>query len=250
MAEILEAAGKVPLPPYIVREANDKDKLRYQTVYAQYDGSVAAPTAGLHFTDTVIKKLEQKHISHANVTLHVGAGTFKPISEENVAHHIMHHEQIHLKRVDLECLINAGERVIAVGTTSLRSLESFYWQGVKVHCGVKITLPFILDQWEPYDGSLPQDLPASAAWKALLGLMDQLGIDEIRGETRLFIVPGYRIRTTQILITNFHQPRSTLLLLVASFAGATWRKAYAYALNNNFRFLSYGDACLFYLCNT
>lgn len=247
MAEILEAAGKVPLPPYIDREATEVDNIRYQTVYAQHDGSVAAPTAGLHFTHSIIEALHQKNISNANVTLHVGAGTFKPVSEENVSNHIMHNEQIHLRRVDLERLIEAGERVIAVGTTSLRTLESFYWQGVKLHSGQDLSMPFLLKQWEPYDGSLPQDIAAIDAWKALMKYMDHEGLDELRGETRLFIVPGYRIRTTQLLITNFHQPRSTLLLLVAAFAGEVWREAYDFALKNNFRFLSYGDACLFYL---
>lgn len=245
MAEVLEAAGKVPLPPYISREATEKDNRTYQTVYAVHDGSVAAPTAGLHFTPGVIRSLDRKNIRHANVTLHVGAGTFKPVTEQDLHRHIMHNEQIHLRRKELDLLIDADDKVVVVGTTSLRTLESFYWMGVQLAMGRAVQLPFILNQWDPYEGGLQQDVPASAAWQALRAYMDEHLLDEVTGETRLFIVPGYRIRTAATLITNFHQPRSTLLLLVSAFVGEDWHKAYDYALAMGFRFLSYGDACVF-----
>ena len=246
LAEVLEAAGKVPLPPYIPREATERDNITYQTVYAQHDGSVAAPTAGLHFTDRVIGSLEEKSIRHANVTLHVGAGTFKPVSEADLRRHVMHTEQIHLRREDLNQLMEAATSVVAVGTTSLRTLESFYWMGVKILSGQDVSMPFALNQWDCYEAGWPQDIPASAAWRALRDYMEQHNRDEVSGETRLFILPGYKVRTADILITNFHQPRSTLLLLVSAFTGNDWRKAYDHALATDYRFLSYGDACLFF----
>ncbi len=245
LAEVLEIAGKVPLPPYIMREATLEDTVRYQTVYAQHDGSVAAPTAGLHFSANVIESLTEKNIRHANVTLHVGAGTFIPVTASDIRDHKMHTEQIHLQKGDLDCLIAAEDNIVAVGTTSLRTLESFYWLGVKLHYAKESANRFSIEQWDPYDGSLPQDIPLHQAWSALAEHMKQIGLDEIIGETRLLIMPGYKIRTAKMLITNFHQPRSTLLLLVSAFVGDAWKDAYDYALKNNYRFLSYGDACLF-----
>jgi S-adenosylmethionine:tRNA ribosyltransferase-isomerase len=244
-ATVLDAVGKVPLPPYISREAEQSDGIRYQTVYAQNKGSVAAPTAGLHFTEEVILSLKTKDISHANLTLHVGAGTFKPVTSPMVSAHEMHTEQFVVERSVIQKLAQAGSDVIAVGTTSLRTLESLYWAGVKILCR-KPTLITRLEQWEAYDANLRQDVPAKESWAALLDHLDAQNLAVFAGETRLMITPSYRIRTTDILITNFHQPRSTLLLLVAAFAGDDWRKAYAYALKNGFRFLSYGDACLFF----
>jgi S-adenosylmethionine:tRNA ribosyltransferase-isomerase len=248
-AEILEAAGKVPLPPYISREANENDNVRYQTVYAKNNGSVAAPTAGLHFSEKVIESLDKKGIRHANVTLHVGAGTFKPVTAEKIENHKMHTEQITLHKSDLEKIFNAEGRITVVGTTSLRTLESFYWLGVKLICNKDICLPLNIDQWDPYSLNLPQNISAMQSWQRLLNYMVVNNLEEISGETSLIIIPSYKIRTANILLTNFHQPRSTLLLLVAAFSGDYWRKAYDFALKNDFRFLSYGDACLFYLCN-
>lgn len=245
-SDVLEMAGRVPLPPYISREAGAEDNLRYQTVYARNDGSVAAPTAGLHFSDDLIKTLEKKGIQHVNLTLHVGAGTFKPVTTERVADHRMHAEQIILKKEELHKLATHEGPLLAVGTTSLRSLESFYWQGVKLLSGQPVTLPFELEQWECYDAGWLQNTGRREAFDALYDYSCVNRLEEIYGETRLMIIPSYRVRTADILLTNFHQPASTLLLLVAAFAGEQWREAYAFALDHGFRFLSYGDACLFF----
>jgi S-adenosylmethionine:tRNA ribosyltransferase-isomerase len=245
-SEVLELAGKVPLPPYISREADENDSTRYQTIYARSDGSVAAPTAGLHFSEGLLKKLNACGIKQEYVTLHVGAGTFKPLSTEQLGEHQMHREMITVKRVTILALINKQQQIFAVGTTSLRTLESLYWFGAKL-IKTKSQVGLEVKQWDPYGPLNENPVTASEAMQAILKHMDESGITTISGFTSLMIVPGYKFRICQGLITNFHQPQSTLLLLVAAFIGPDWRKVYDYALTHNFRFLSYGDACLFYL---
>lgn len=245
-AQILDIFGKAPLPPYIKRASGASDRICYQTVYAANEGSVAAPTAGLHFTPGLMKNLEDQGIRHTNLTLHVGEGTFKPVSTPLVNDHSMHSERISISRETLEEIAGHIDALVSVGTTSLRTLESLYWVGVRSMLTGNSVQDFVLGQWEPYQKNLPQDIPPAEAFKALLSGMEKEQIEVLRGETSLIIVPVYRVRTSGALITNFHQPRSTLLLLVAAFAGPIWREAYNYALDNNFRFLSYGDACLFF----
>lgn len=241
---VLEQLGKVPLPPYIKRQAAEADSARYQTVYAQHKGSVAAPTAGLHFTDRVLSDLDASGIKRMEVTLHVGAGTFAPVKSETMAGHIMHQERISVMRTFFEDLENQpNARLVAVGTTSLRTLETLYWCGVKVaqDPGAHLSQTLV-NQWEPYE------LNAHISWKeafaALHNYMKRNGLDAIEGQTQLLIAPGYSIKTASGLITNFHQPNSTLLLLVSACIGDDWRKVYDFALQNNYRFLSYGDSSL------
>ncbi|MFO8065968.1 MAG: S-adenosylmethionine:tRNA ribosyltransferase-isomerase [Bacteroidales bacterium] len=246
-AEMLELFGKTPLPPYIERKAVEQDKSRYQTIFADKNGSVAAPTAGLHFSDKVLENLNKKKISRANLTLHVGAGTFKPVSAKVIKDHSMHAEQIVVEKKALEQLkYYCNKNIISVGTTSLRTLETLYWWGVKIHNGL---YPedhyFNLDQWFPYENNLKL-ISTKLAIDELLSYMERSKLEFIRGETELIIVPGYHFKLVDILITNFHQPGSTLLLLVAAFFGERWKEAYQYALDNEFRFLSYGDSCLFF----
>lgn len=245
-ARVLEAAGKIPLPPYIKREATIDDSTDYQTVYARQDGSVAAPTAGLHFTNEVMNSLTSKGISTSRVILHVGAGTFKPVSTDKLESHTMHAEQIVIEKGTVKQLINGLERPrILVGTTTVRTIESLYWYGVKLLTEGEGTR-FYIDQWMPYDTRYSASVPVRDALNAVLSEMNRCGMDVLSGETSIIIAPGYLYRMTDALITNFHQPRSTLLLLVSAFVGDYWRTAYEYALGNNFRFLSYGDACLFF----
>lgn len=249
-AEILHYAGVVPLPPYLNRDAEETDKATYQTIYARHDGSVAAPTAGLHFTEALFDKLDKKNIQRRFVTLHVGAGTFKPVKADTMEQHEMHAEFIDVTKQLIEDL-TAGldNTVIAVGTTSLRTIESLYWMGVKLQQALKtkpaaaITADEIsIHQWEAYD--LPQDIPAKEALQHLLLWMDAQNKTRIITKTQIIIAPEYTLRIAGGLITNFHQPQSTLLLLVAAIAGDNWKKIYNYALDNNFRFLSYGDGSL------
>lgn len=240
-AEILHAAGAVPLPPYIKRKAEAADAERYQTVFAQHKGSVAAPTAALHFTNDVFKNLEAKNIQPTYLTLHVGAGTFKPVKAETIAGHPMHAEHFSVNRDFLQRLCNA-ETIVAVGTTSLRTLESLHWLGVKLlqHGDLK---KFELDQWEAY--SLMQDaISYGESLQALLQHLQNSNQQELHCRTSLLIQPGYHFKSAHALITNFHQPRSTLLLLVAAFIGEDWKPIYAHALQNDYRFLSYGDSSL------
>ncbi len=241
-AEVLEAAGKVPLPPYIEREVEEEDVNRYQTIYARQDGSVAAPTAGLHFTDEVLNNLREKNILIDHVTLHVSAGTFKPVSHDDIRDHEMHTEQIIISRGLITSLLSNKESLTAVGTTSMRTLESLYWFGNVL--GNDPEASFDVKQWQPYEDG-PQ-VSSQEALKNVLQHMDQKGISEISGTTSLIIVPSYQFRIVDILLTNFHMPKSTLLLLVAAFVGETWRDAYTYAMKHDFRFLSYGDSCLFF----
>jgi S-adenosylmethionine:tRNA ribosyltransferase-isomerase len=245
-ADVLDMAGKTPLPPYIGRKAEENDKERYQTIFAQHSGSVAAPTAGLHFTDRVMQSLAQKEIEPAYLTLHVGAGTFKPVSSSTMEGHEMHFEQIAFSMGTLQQLMQYSyKNVICVGTTSMRSLESLYWLGMKIASGYKIPQTgFSITQWEPYAYSENQHLPVDQAIALVIEYMNKACLESIHGETSLIIVPGYKVKIANYLITNFHQPKSTLLLLVAAFCGSGWRNIYEFALNNDFRFLSYGDSCL------
>lgn len=245
-SEILEVFGKVPLPPYLNREATSDDRERYQTIYAMHNGSVAAPTAGLHFTQKMLDELQQNHCSHDYVTLHVGAGTFKPVTVENALEHRMHEEQIIVKRDTLLRLIqNLQNNVTAVGTTSMRTLESLYWLGLQIlnNEGFSSSALFSIDQWEPYQQEC--NVPAIEALTVIYDYMRRNSLSEISGYTRIMIIPGYKFRICKSLITNFHQPQSTLLLLVAAFIGDIWKGAYNHALANDYRFLSYGDSCLF-----
>ncbi len=243
-ADILESSGLTPLPPYLHREAEETDKTRYQTVYARLNGSVAAPTAGLHFTKSILQQLEEKGIDKDKLILHVGAGTFKPVSSETIGDHVMHNEQIRVSLTTLKHLLAARQKfVIPVGTTSVRSLESLYWMGLRLHLGLKN--PFSVLQWDPYRLETPDGFSPQQALETLIAYLEQEKLSELKGETRLMIVPGYPFRFVRGLITNFHQPKSTLLLLVSALIGNRWKKAYDFALKHHFRFLSYGDSCLF-----
>ena len=243
-AEVIESAGVIPLPPYLGREAEESDATRYQTVYAHYEGSVAAPTAGLHFTDKVIDALHNKRIDTEYLTLHVGAGTFKPVSSEHIGDHEMHVEKIHVTADNLKHIIAHRDMArVAVGTTSVRTLESLYWFGVKLKHHPEIDAMHI-SQWDPY--TLDDcGMDYVEAYGNILAWMERRGEDDLHGETQLMIAPGYRYRTITGIVTNFHQPKSTLLLLVSAFIGERWKVAYRYALDHGFRFLSYGDSCLF-----
>lgn len=245
-AEILHEAGSIPLPPYIKRKAENTDIERYQTVYANYSGSVAAPTAGLHFTGKILDRLSEKNIEKEFVTLHVGAGTFKPVKSEIMNDHEMHAEFIEIKRSLLEKLNSTTNgKTISVGTTSLRTLESIYWLGHKIFFNRNITPEELyIDQWYPY--AKHADISLNESLDSLIKWMDEHAVNTLITKTSLLIAPGYKFRIVSVLITNFHQPRSTLLLLVAAFIGEKWKEVYNYALSNNFRFLSYGDACLFF----
>jgi S-adenosylmethionine:tRNA ribosyltransferase-isomerase len=248
-AALLDQSGLVPLPPYIHREADTTDKDRYQTIYARLKGSVAAPTAGLHFTNSVFESLAQKNITTAYVTLHVGAGTFKPVSAATLGEHEMHSEQISISTQVLKQLLSMSDEVnqrtiIPVGTTSMRTIESFYWLGVRQLKGKLNNENPTVQQWDPYDPALDTGVTFHDSMKALLDYLEKSGSNLLIASTQLIIAPGYRYRVANGLITNFHQPRSTLLLLVSALIGEDWKKVYSYALENNFRFLSYGDSCL------
>jgi S-adenosylmethionine:tRNA ribosyltransferase-isomerase len=247
-AEILDQSGLVPLPPYIHREADSEDKERYQTIYARLKGSVAAPTAGLHFTEQVFASLASKNISATFVTLHVGAGTFKPVSASTLGEHEMHAEQISITKNLLEKLVTKdnqdNRKVFPVGTTSMRTIESFYWLGVRKIKGKFDKANPAVHQWDPYDSEFNTGISMRESMDALLEYITGTGADQLVASTQLIIAPGYQYKVASGLITNFHQPRSTLLLLVSALIGNDWRKVYDYALNNDFRFLSYGDSCL------
>ena len=241
--EIIEQNGLTPLPPYLNREAEESDKDRYQTVYANYNGSVAAPTAGLHFTQSIIEQIKQKGIQTAKLTLHVGAGTFKPVSAEIIADHEMHTERVIVsKETLLKIKNNLHKNIIPVGTTSMRTLESLFWMALKLKKG---DASFSVEQWDPYNLEVPTEFSSLIAINILIKFIEEHEIESISGETRLMIAPGYKFRFATALITNFHQPKSTLLLLVSALIGEKWKEAYDFALANDFRFLSYGDSCLF-----
>jgi len=238
-SEIIDHIGKTPIPPYLNRESETIDKTRYQTVYSKLKGSVAAPTAGLHFTNRVIDRLEKKNIRIEEVTLHVGAGTFIPVKEETVSQHEMHTEHFMIDKTTLINLLNAHQ-ITVVGTTSVRTLESIYWLGVKfIETG---TLDLKINQWEVY--RLPKNITRKEAIGVLINYMHNNHLEALHASTQIMIVPGYTFKMTDVLITNFHQPKSTLLLLIAAFIGDDWKRVYDYALENNFRFLSYGDSSI------
>jgi S-adenosylmethionine:tRNA ribosyltransferase-isomerase len=249
-AEVLELTGDMPLPPYIKRKAALSDKERYQTIYAKHDGSVAAPTAGLHFTENIFTALAEKHIVKTYVTLHVGAGTFKPVKAALMQGHEMHAEWIDVNMDTIQQLVdNSINTIIAVGTTSLRTIESLYWMGVKtlLFTGIKMDdLP--IQQWDVYEAPLSSsNFSAATALTALINWMKENDLQRIITTTQILISPGYQYRVVKAIITNFHQPQSTLLLLVAAAVGNDWKKIYSFALENDFRFLSYGDGSLLYV---
>lgn len=248
-AEVINHAGETPLPPYIKRKANHQDTERYQTIYALQAGSVAAPTAGLHFTPGIFSSLKKKNIKTDFVTLHVGAGTFKPIKASLLGEHEMHAEFMEITIIMLKnILLNADENIVAVGTTSLRTLESIYWMGVKALLQPEGDEEYLeIKQWEVYEPALEQqNADSKLALQSLIHWLKKNNTQKLLIKTQIMIAPGYRFRMVKALVTNFHQPNSTLLALVAAAAGDNWKKIYEYALNNNFRFLSYGDGCLIY----
>jgi S-adenosylmethionine:tRNA ribosyltransferase-isomerase len=242
-SEIIEINGLTPIPPYLNRESEELDKSRYQTIYSKHKGSVAAPTAGLHFTEKVFSKLKKKNINISEISLHVGAGTFKPVKTDSVSDHEMHTEHFIVnKDVIMNLLENTG-KIIAVGTTSVRTLESVYWLGVKVLKNNKLQSKDLhLNQWEVYH--LQAKIEAYEALRALYNYLELNDLDYIEATTQIMIVPGYKFKIVNVLITNFHQPQSTLLLLIAAFIGEKWKEVYNFAIENNFRFLSYGDSSL------
>lgn len=244
-AEVLEAAGEIPLPPYLHREAEESDRERYQTVFAKHEGSVAAPTAGLHFTNELITNLKERGITFEEVTLHVGAGTFRPVSSETIGEHEMHSETIVVKKSCIEKLIrNCGKTIIPVGTTSMRTIESLYWIGLMLMEEGLEEHNLHLNQWFPYKER--ETLPsAEESLSTILEYLNKYELSELHATTALMIAPTCKINIAKALITNFHQPKSTLLLLVSALIGDKWKEAYQYALDNDFRFLSYGDSCLF-----
>ena len=246
-AAIIEAAGDTPLPPYIKRSTNAADSSRYQTIFAQQEGSVAAPTAGLHFTEEIFKNFATKNINKTFVTLHVGAGTFKPVKAATMQEHEMHAEYINVDESTIMQLKKNIGQIAAVGTTSLRTIETLYWLGVKtfLNSGEK---KLFLKQWDVYETPLASsNISATDALNSLLAWMQQNNLKNIFTQTQLLIAPGYRFRMANMLVTNFHQPQSTLLLLVAAAIGNDWKRVYDYALQNDFRFLSYGDGNLIYI---
>lgn len=244
-AEVIEAAGVIPLPPYLNRQAEASDATRYQTVYAHHDGSVAAPTAGLHFTPEVFDNLKSKGIQTEYITLHVGAGTFKPVSTDTIGEHEMHVEPVHVTADNLRHIIaHQGKPLIAVGTTSVRTLESLYWFGVQLQSNPDLDHMHV-NQWDPYTVSQGSALRMDESYSNILAWLERHDTDRLDGETQLMIAPGYQYRVINGLVTNFHQPKSTLLLLVSALIGNRWKECYRYALDHGFRFLSYGDSCLF-----
>ena len=257
-ATIIDMMGELPIPPYLNRETQDSDKTTYQTVYSKIKGSVAAPTAGLHFTPEVLADLDAHGIEREELTLHVGAGTFKPVKSEEMEGHEMHTEYISVRRETITKLLNHNCQAIAVGTTSVRTLESLYYIGLKILANPDLTEDQLhVSQWEPYhNGDCPfcekrselqRDCPQCDTQRSLQALadwMDSRGLEVLHASTQIIICPGYDYKIVRMLVTNFHQPQSTLLLLVSAFVGGDWRKIYDYALSHDFRFLSYGDSSL------
>ncbi len=242
-AEILEAVGELPIPPYLNRKTEEGDKTTYQTVYSKIKGSVAAPTAGLHFTNDVLQSIDAHGVEREELTLHVGAGTFKPVKSEEIEGHSMHTEYISVRRQTLQKLIAHGGAAIAVGTTSVRTLESLYYMGCKLAQNPDLSEQQLhVNQWEPYETH-----PTLTAVEALQNVLDYLvrnDLGVLHSSTQIIIAPGYEYKIVKILVTNFHQPQSTLLLLVSAFVKGDWRKIYDYALSHDFRFLSYGDSSI------
>ncbi len=242
-ADVLEAVGELPIPPYLNRDTQESDKETYQTVYSKIKGSVAAPTAGLHFTERVLKALDEKGIDREELTLHVGAGTFKPVKSEEIEGHEMHTEYISVNKRTIEKLIAHGGKTIAVGTTSVRTLESLYYIGVLIHLNPEANQEELhVKQWMPYEPH-----PALTPVESLQGILDYLNkhhMEALHTSTQIIIAPGYEYKIVKKIVTNFHQPQSTLLLLVSAFVKGDWKKIYDYALSHEFRFLSYGDSSL------
>ena len=242
-AELLDAGGILPIPPYLHRETSESDLQTYQTVYSKIKGSVAAPTAGLHFTPEVLSDLDAKGFNREEVTLHVGAGTFKPVKSETIRDHEMHTEFISVRRSTIERVIANLGKIIAVGTTSVRTLESLYYMGVTLTQHPEATADdLIVNQWMPYKtdfGITPEE-----ALNAILSYLDRNSTDTLVTATQILIAPGYKFKIVRGIITNFHQPKSTLLLLISAFVNGNWHSIYDYALENDFRFLSYGDSSL------
>ena len=245
-SDVLEAVGVLPIPPYLHRETEAQDLQTYQTVYSKVKGSVAAPTAGLHFTPAVLAELDARGIEREEVTLHVGAGTFRPVKSDTIGGHAMHTEHFAVTRRTVDRLLAKPEHVIAVGTTSVRTLESLYYIGCALARGgadESADGAFNVGQWEPYDADAPT-LTAEEALRAILSYLDRRGMDRLWAATQIIIAPGYQFKIVRGMVTNFHQPQSTLLLLVSAFVGGDWRTIYDYALAHDFRFLSYGDSSL------
>ncbi len=243
-SQIIDVAGNIPIPPYLNRNSEDIDKVRYQTVYSHYQGSVAAPTAGLHFTERVMGDLKKCNIQSDAVTLHVGAGTFQPVKTDNAAEHEMHTEHFIVKRTTIEKIVQYLGNITITGTTTVRTVESLFCLGAQIFENKDVDAEeFHVSQWEAYE--YKDKYNVREILENLLSWMTAKGLEYIRCATQIMIVPGFRFRITDRLITNFHQPKSTLLLLLSAFIGDEWRKVYGYALENNFRFLSYGDSCLF-----
>lgn len=240
-SRVLEICGSVPIPPYLNRETEDVDLERYQTLYAKYRGSVAAPTAGLHFTERVLNSIKERNIEIDNVCLHVGAGTFLPVKSSLVSEHTMHREPFVVTCDFLQKLLSRKGKLIAVGTTSVRTLESLYYAGVKCLEG---GFPADVSQWDPYERDYTWSFEESI--QSLIGYMDKHSMESIQLGTSIIIVPGYEFKVVDILVTNFHQPQSTLLLLISAFVKGDWKKIYDFALERDFRFLSYGDSSLLF----
>ena len=251
-AEVIDAIGELPIPPYLNRATQESDKTTYQTVYSKIKGSVAAPTAGLHFTQRVLQDVDARGIEREEVTLHVGAGTFKPVKSATIGEHPMHTEYIAVRRHTIERLIAHGGNAIAIGTTSVRTLESLYYMGLKVLANPDVAEEELhVSQWEPYESEKlkvkSEEWAAASAMdalQALLAWMDRHGLTVLRSSTQIIIAPGYDYKIVKMLVTNFHQPQSTLLLLVSAFVHGDWHRIYDYALAHDFRFLSYGDSSL------
>lgn len=240
-SRVLEVSGSVPIPPYLNRDTEQIDLERYQTLYARFRGSVAAPTAGLHFTENVLEAIRNRNIETETVCLHVGAGTFLPVKSSLVSEHNMHREPFVVTRTLLNKLISKNGSLIAVGTTSVRTLESLYYVGVKC---LEDGAPSDVNQWDPYIREYPYSL--TEALEAIVRYLDENSLEELKVGTRIIIVPGYKFRVVDVLVTNFHQPQSTLLLLISAFVDGDWKNIYNYALDNGFRFLSYGDSSVLF----
>lgn len=240
-SKVLEVSGSVPIPPYLNRDTEQIDLERYQTLYARFRGSVAAPTAGLHFTESVLESIRNRSIETETVCLHVGAGTFLPVKSSLVSEHNMHREPFVVTRALLNKLISKKGSLIAVGTTSVRTLESLYYVGVKC---LEDGVPSDVCQWDPYTREYPYSLTESL--EAIVRYLDENSLEELKIGTRIIIVPGYKFKVVDVLVTNFHQPQSTLLLLISAFIDGDWKRIYNYALDNDFRFLSYGDSSVLF----
>ena len=242
-SELIEHIGQLPIPPYLNRETEETDEETYQTVYAKIDGSVAAPTAGLHFTDRVLESLAEKNITTKEVTLHVGAGTFQPVKSETIEGHTMHHEQVIIPKSIIEGFIQKPENIITVGTTSVRSTESLYWLGLQLENKTFTPNYPEVKQWDPYENEAK--ISTQKSLQNIVDYLDQHNLNAIQFSTQVIILPGYDFKVISGMFTNFHQPQSTLLLLISAFLGDDWKEVYEYALKNDFRFLSYGDSNLY-----